>query len=96
MAPDDAVRFSIEAADGSTDSFEVPAALLDRLAEGDEPAARVAVDIALMGFTGQAHSLVHHAEGEPDAALDAAEEALLDAFEERFGVTYAEATGHGH
>lgn len=93
---DEAVTFQIDASDESTDTFEVPAVLLDRLTTGDEPAAEVAADVSLMAFAGRAHALVHHAEGEVDAALEAAEEAVLDAFEERFGVTYAEATGHAH
>lgn len=92
----DPVTITIEADDGTSDSFEVPASILDRLAEGDEPAARVAVDVALMAFAGRAHALVHHGHGEAGPGLEAAEQSLLEAFEARFGVSYAEATGHGH
>ena len=97
MATDgDAVTITIEADDGTNDSFEVPGTILQRLSEGEEPAARVAADVALMAFAGRAHALVHHGHGEADEALEAAEQALLDDFEARFGVSYAEATGHAH
>ena len=96
MAADDAVTLRIEASDGTDDSFDVPATILERLTEGDEPAAAVAADVALMAFAGRAHALVHHGHGEADAELEAAERTILDDFEARFGVTYAEATGHSH
>lgn len=93
---DEAVSLTVQAADGSTDSFDVPATLLDRLSDDDESPARVAADVAVMGFAGRAHALVHHAQGEADSELEAAEQAMLDRFEARFGVSYAEATGHSH
>lgn len=97
MASDaDAVTFTIDGSDGTTDGFDVPAALLDRLSEGDEPAATIAADVAVMAFAGRAHALVHHAEGDVDSGLEAAEQTILDDFEARFGVSYAEATGHSH
>ena len=93
---DDAVTIQLDASDGTTDSFDVPTTLLDRLSEGEEPAAGIAADVALMGFAGRAHALVHHGEGGADPELEAAERSVLDAFEARFGMTYAEATGHSH
>lgn len=97
MATDDGVlTIALEATDGTTGSFDVPTTLIDRLSEGDEPAARVVADVAVMAFTGRAHALVHHARGEVGPELEDAEEMMLDAFEDRFGVSYAEATGHEH
>ena len=92
----DDLTFDIEADDGTTDSFSVPAALVDRLSEGDAPAAAVAGDVAVMAFAGRAHALVHHGHGEADEELAAAEASMLDLFEDRFGLSYAEATGHAH
>ena len=92
----DELTFDVEADDGSADAFAVPGTLVDRLAEGDETPAEVAADVAVMAFAGQAHALVHHAPGEVDDDLAAAEAAMLDAFEARFGVSYAEVTGHAH
>lgn len=93
---DDAVTFEIDASDGTSDSVDVPTTLIDRLSEGDEPAATVVADVTLMAFAGRAHALVHHGHGETDAELEAAEQTILDDFEARFGVSYAEATGHSH
>ena len=53
-------------------------------------------DISLLGLTQQAHGAVHHARGDPSEELQAAEEQLLERFEERFGQSYAEMTGHDH
>lgn len=78
------------------DEIAIPEALIDRLKEPDESPATVVADVASMGFAGRAHALVHHADGEPDEALADAEERMMSLFEERFGVSYEEATGHSH
>jgi len=82
--------------DGETAEVEVPGALVAALSEADESAADVVADVVVMSFAGRAHALLHHAGGEPDDDLRAAEAEMMDRFEERFGVTYAEATGHSH
>ncbi|MFB6173139.1 MAG: hypothetical protein ABEI39_00700 [Halobacteriales archaeon] len=82
--------------DGEETTVALPTELLDRLAEPGEDHTDVVADVALMAFTGRAHALVHHAEGEADAALETAEGWLRSAFEDRFGMTYGEATGHSH
>jgi len=89
------VTATIEA-DGESAEIDLPAGLLDRLTEPDETGAEAVGSIALMAFTGRAHALVHHAEGEVDEELETIEDAMLERFEERFGMTYAEATGHSH
>ncbi|GGM64671.1 hypothetical protein J2752_000388 [Halarchaeum rubridurum] len=90
------VTFSVDGPDGS-DEVEIPAGLVDLLSEeDDESMAQVVADIALMGFANRAHTLAHHGEGDASDELEAIEGATLDAFEERFGVTYGEATGHSH
>ena len=83
-------------ADGDDAEIEVPEALLSALSEPGDTPAEVVADLAVMSFAGRAHALLHHAEGEPSEALEAAESEMMDRFEERFGVTYAEATGHSH
>jgi len=82
--------------DDSSDEIEVPRTLLDLLGEGEEPPAAVVADIAMLGLAQQAHGAVHHAHGDPDADLQAAEEKIMALFEERFGQTYGEMTGHSH
>lgn len=91
----DSVTVGIDV-EGETGEIEVPTALLDALSEPNDSLAEVVVDVTLMSFAGRAHALLHHTEGEPSEALKAAEAEMLDRFEERFGVTYEEATGHSH
>lgn len=80
----------------STDEFELPTDGLDVLAEADETPADVLGDLALLSLAQQLHGAVHHGHGDTDEALEAAESDVMDAFEERFGTTFAEMTGHDH
>ncbi|MFB6311122.1 MAG: hypothetical protein ABEH64_08070 [Salinirussus sp.] len=84
------------AADGDSDMIEVPRALIDVLSEGNEPAATVIGDIAMLGIAQQAHGVVHHGHGEVDSAVEEAESLAMDLFEERFGRSFGEMTGHDH
>lgn len=93
----DEATFTIEDPDGNTDDVTIPARLVEIFSEeDDESEAQVVGDIALMAFAQRAHMLVHHSEDEPSDELQAVEEATLDQFEDRFGMTYGEATGHQH
>jgi hypothetical protein len=94
MATED-VNVTIEA-DGEEDTIEIPGGLIDRLTEPDETRAEVIGSITLMAFTGRAHALLHHTEEEADAELEEIEDVMQERFEDRFGMTYAEATGHSH
>jgi hypothetical protein len=95
MATDDTVTLTIEA-DDERDELTIPTGLIGHLAEGDASAPRVVGDIALSGLAGRVHAAVHHAEGEVDPELASVEEATMEQFEDRFGMTYGEATGHSH
>lgn len=83
-------------AGGDESEIAVPGALVEALSEPGDSPAEVVADLAVMSFAGRAHALLHHAEAEPDDALREAEAEMMDRFEERFGVTYQEATGHSH
>ena len=85
----------IETPDGD-DEVTLPSGLLDMLAEDGESAADVVGDLALMSCAQRVHAAVHHGHGETDPELEAVEETTLDLFEERFGMTFGEATGHQH
>lgn len=87
--------YRIESPDGDVEEIEVPEGLVDVLAEQGEQRSTVAADITLMGFVQRAHAMAHHGENEdlPADIADIAETAET-LFEERFGVTFAEATGH--
>ena len=87
--------FRIESETGETDELTIPSGLIELLAEEGQSVAETVGDIALLSFASRAHHLVHHGDG-ADEALQAQEEAAMELFEQRFGVTYAEATGHHH
>ncbi|MFB6139765.1 MAG: hypothetical protein ABEJ26_04950 [Halosimplex sp.] len=95
MADADTVTLTLESEDGAADELEVPTELLEMLAEGDETAPEVVGDIAMFGLAQRIHSAVHH-EGDVDDRLADTEELTLDLFEERFGRSFAELTGHSH
>jgi len=84
------------ATDGEEDELTLPRGLVDALGEEGDTAPNVVGDLAMLSVANRAHHMVHHQEGEPDPHLAALEESALDLFEERFGVTFAEATGHDH
>jgi len=81
---------------GETDEIEIPGGLIDRLKEEGETRADVVGSITLMAFTGRAHALLHHTEEEADEEMEEIEDVMQERFEDRFGLTYAEATGHSH
>ena len=89
------ITFSIATQDGDGDEVVLPAGLVDLLAEEGQRPAETVGDIALLSFASRAHHIVHHGEG-GDEELEALEARAMELFEERFGVTYAEATGHHH
>ncbi|NKE34767.1 hypothetical protein GWG54_02845 [Natronococcus sp. JC468] len=91
----DTITLTISTDDGATDEVTLPAGLVDLLAEGDQDSAETVGDIALLSFASRAHHFVHHGEG-TDPELEAQEERIMELFEERFGQTFAEATGHQH
>ena len=88
--------FTIESDAGDTDELTIPSKLIEIFSEGDESSVQVVTDITMLAFAGRAHAVVHHEQGEVDEELQAIEDKAMDLFEERFGVSYAEATGHHH
>jgi hypothetical protein len=82
--------------DSEDDTIEIPAGLIDRLREEGETRADVVGSITLMALTGRAHALLHHVEEESGEELQDIEDVMQGRFEDRFGMTYAEATGHEH
>jgi hypothetical protein len=92
----DTVTVTLESSDDGTDEITLPADLVDMLAEDGEDAATVVGDIALFGCAQRIHGAIHHAQGEPSEAVQAVEEDTMAVFEERFGATFEELTGHDH
>lgn len=90
------ITFTIEGPDGE-EEIELPEGLVHLLSEEeDESTSEVVGDIATMAFASRAHMIAHHGEGEPSPEVSDIEDEMLDVFEERFGMTYGEATGHQH
>jgi hypothetical protein len=92
---DETVSVTLESGD-TTDEIEVPTMLVDLLGEGDESVPTVVGDLAVLGLAQQAHGVVHHGQGETSQELEDAEALMMDLFEDRFGQTYGEVTGHSH
>ncbi len=92
----DTVTLTLESEEDA-DELTVPLPLVDMLRESDEETTpEVVGDIAMMGLAQRIHGAVHHAEGEPDERIANVEELTMDLFEERFGTTFGELTGHDH
>jgi hypothetical protein len=82
--------------DESSDDLAVPIDVVEMLSEQGDTVPTVIGDLAMLGLAQQAHGVVHHTEGEVGEELAEAEQLTMELFEERFGQTYAEVTGHGH
>ncbi|WP_121821463.1 DUF7545 family protein [Halostella salina] len=92
----DTVSVTIASSDDGEDEIELPEDLIDMLAEDDEDAATVIGDIALFGCAQRIHGAIHHGQGEPSEAVKEVEADTMEIFEERFGATFGELTGHDH
>jgi hypothetical protein len=92
---EDTVTLYIEG-DEDADEVTLPVEMLDLMREADESNAEIVGDLALFSCAQRIHATVHHAEGGDTARYEAIEERTMDLFEDRFGGTYAELTGHDH
>jgi hypothetical protein len=91
------VTYTIESPEGDSEELTVPTGIIDLLREDeDETDTEVLGDLAMLSLAQQAHALVHHAPEEPDDAVLKNEEKAMELFEERFGQSFGEMTGHSH
>jgi hypothetical protein len=88
--------YTIEGPGGDVESVELPSGLVDVFAEQGEEPTDVVGDIVVQAFAQQAHVVVHHAEGEVPGDLEELNDEMERIFEERFGVSLADAMGHSH
>lgn len=78
------------------ETLVLPDGLLELFAEEEDTRSEVLADILVLSLAQQIHGAVHHSQGEPSPEIEALEERTLALFEERYGMSFAEATGHGH
>jgi hypothetical protein len=88
--------FTIEGPDGATETVEIPAGLADVFTEQGEDATAVVADFVVQAFAQQTHAVVHHSQDDVPADLESLNGHMERVFEERFGVSLAEAMGHSH
>jgi len=93
---DHTVTLTLEDENGETDELTVPTALLDMLQEDSESPPEIIGDIAMFGLAQRIHGALHHSQGEPSQEVKDAEDITMELFEERFGASFAEMTGHDH
>ena len=74
----------------------VPDGVLGLFGAENQTEAEVVGDLLVVSCAQRLHSLVAHGQEEPTEELQALETAMLDRFEERFGASFAELTGHSH
>jgi hypothetical protein len=92
---DDTVTLHIEGPNDE-DDVTLPTEMLNLMREADESDAEIVGDLALFSCAQRIHATVHHAEGGDTEEYREIEEQTMELFEERFGASYAELTGHQH
>ncbi len=91
----DTVTLTIDGPDG-TDEVTLPTAMLDLMRENDESDSEIVGDLALFSCAQRIHATVHHAEGGDTEEYQEIEAQTMELFEERFGASFSELTGHSH
>jgi hypothetical protein len=93
---DQTEAFTIEGPSGASETVEIPAGLADVFTEQGEDATAVVADFVVQAFAQQTHAVVHHSQDDVAPDLAALNEQMEQIFEERFGVSLADAMGHSH
>lgn len=92
---EETVTLRIEGEDDESD-VTLPKEMLDLMREADESDAEIVGDLALFSCAQRIHATVHHADGGDTDRYREIEAQTMDLFEERFGASYGELTGHDH
>jgi len=88
--------YTVTGPDGDEDAVELPAGLVDTMAEQGEEPTRVVTDVLMQAFAQQAHMMAHHGQGETPEDVQRINDTAEELFEDRFGVPLEEAIGHDH
>ncbi|MFB6113355.1 MAG: hypothetical protein ABEJ58_04540 [Halodesulfurarchaeum sp.] len=87
---------TVESGD-DVETVELPADLVDLFREApEETDAEIVADVLVMSFAERVHAVIHHGDERNAEAMEGMESAMMDIFEDRFGMTFDEATGHSH
>ncbi|QLG27517.1 hypothetical protein HUG10_08110 [Halorarum halophilum] len=92
----DTETYTVEGPDGDSDTVDLPAGLVDMMAEQGEEPSHVISDVVLQAFAQQAHAIAHHSQGETPADVEEINAKAEELFEERFGRSLQDAMGHSH
>lgn len=84
------------AVDDSEETIGLPADVLSFFGGGEQPAAETVGDLLIVDCAHRLHGHVHHGEEAADPRIEEAERSMRELFEERFGASFAEVTGHAH
>lgn len=88
--------YTVTGPNGDEDTVELPAGLVDMLADHGEEPTRVVTDVLLNVMAQQAHAITHHSEGDVPEDVQAINDTAEELFEERFGESLQDALGHSH
>ena len=89
-------EFTIDGPGDTSETVEIPAGLADVFTEQGEDATAVVADFVVQAFAQQTHAVVHHSQDDVPADLETLNDQMEEIFEERFGVSLADAMGHDH
>lgn len=81
---------------GTEERIELPAELVDLIVPPELEMAEGIGDLIVFSCAQRIHAVRHHSEEEHEADLDDVETAIMDQFEDRFGATFGDVTGHQH
>lgn len=82
--------------DDAEDQVELPTELFELFTEDSQSPAGAATDLMVLDYTHRLHAQVHHSDGEVDQQIIDLEADMRDRFEQRFGASFGELTGHQH
>ena len=88
---------TVEIAVGDDDeNIAIPTGVLEALTQDELTLPEIIGDLIIVSCTQRLHGMVAHGAAEPDEDLVELEAEMREVFEDRFGASFAELTGHSH
>lgn len=82
--------------DDDHEELLLPEGVFDAFGTDGQPPAEAVGDLLVVSCTQRLHGVVAHSAEEPSKELQRLESAMRERFEERFGASFGEVTGHSH